>query len=188
MKKNINVVLIGPVAVGKSTVAEQLSQLLGLPFVKMDDYRLAYYREIGYEDDFKTSILEKEGWSGVMHYWKVFDAYSVERLVIDYPGHILDMGGGSTYCVFPEDLQRLKKAFKKSSVFLLLPYSDKNKSLTYLNKRTGWKKTGRNINRDILDNGSNEILASHIIYTAGKTPWQLAKEIANHINFSNFKK
>lgn len=176
-----SIIIIGPVAVGKSTVSIQLANLLGLPVVKIDEYRLAYYRELGYDDTFKTRILEEEGWSGVMHYWKVFDAYSVERFVQDYPGHILDMGGGSTYCVFPEDLQRLKKAFKRSPVVLLLPYPSVNKSLTFLNKRTGCKRTGRNINRDILQNPSNESLATITIYTAHKTPLQIAREIQTYL-------
>ncbi len=176
-----NIIIIGPVAVGKSTVSIQLANLIGMPVVKIDEYRLAYYRELGYDDEFKTRILEEEGWSGVMHYWKVFDAYSVERFVQDFPGHILDMGGGSTYCVFPEDLQRLKKAFKRSPVVLLLPYPNVNKSLTFLNKRTGCKRTGRNINRDILQNPSNESLATITVYTAHKTPHQIAQEILKYL-------
>ncbi len=177
MKKAKNIIIIVPVAVGKSVVTEQLSKLIDKPFVKMDEHRLAYYKEIGYEDDFKTKILEKEGWSGVMHYWKVFDAYAVERFVHDFPGYILDMGGGSSYCVFPEDLIRLKKAFKGSPVILLMPYKDIEKSLTFLNRRTGWKRVGRNINRDILAHPSNENLATHTVFIVHKTPLQIASEI-----------
>ena len=44
----MDVVLIGPIAAGKSTLGTLLSAALGLPQCSMDDVRFRYYREIGY--------------------------------------------------------------------------------------------------------------------------------------------
>lgn len=176
MEKNI--ILIGPVGVGKSTVAEILSKKINLPQISMDKLRLDYYRELGYDEEFRKFISEKEGFAGVIRYWKVFDAYSVERIIQDYPKRcIIDMGGGSTYCVYPDDFNRVKKAFENHFTFLLMPNPDKNKSLIFLNKRTRWEMTGRNINRDIINHESNYLLANYIVYTEDQNPDQIADKI-----------
>ncbi|MFL1677043.1 hypothetical protein [Paenibacillus dendritiformis] len=46
-----NIILIGPILTGKSTLADILSQKLGYPRCSVDDVRWKYYEEIG--ADFK---------------------------------------------------------------------------------------------------------------------------------------
>ena len=43
-----DIILIGPIGTGKSTLGRLLAAKLGLPQVSMDDVRWDYYREIGY--------------------------------------------------------------------------------------------------------------------------------------------
>lgn len=46
MKKDI--ILIGPVGAGKSTIGEMLSKKLGIPQCSLDFIRDKYYKEIGF--------------------------------------------------------------------------------------------------------------------------------------------
>ena len=46
------IILIGPMAAGKSTIAKILAEKLNLPQHPMDDVRWDYYEEIGYNKDF----------------------------------------------------------------------------------------------------------------------------------------
>jgi dephospho-CoA kinase len=52
----MDVVLIGPIAAGKSTLGTLLSAALGLPQCSMDDVRFRYYREIGYRARYQQAL------------------------------------------------------------------------------------------------------------------------------------
>ena len=45
------IILIGPVGTGKSTLGELLSEQLGIPQCSIDDVRWDYYKEIGYDEE-----------------------------------------------------------------------------------------------------------------------------------------
>jgi shikimate kinase len=175
-----DIILIGPVAVGKSTVGKVLAERLGLPQVSMDDKRFDYYRELGYEEAFMKKIFELEGAGGVYRYWKVFDAYSVERLLADHKGVpcVIDMGGGSSVHEHDDQLERVKKALANHiNVVLLLPHEDPAESIRFLDERTGWGGKERNINHHFLAHRSNRELATLTVYVAGRTPEDIATEI-----------
>ncbi len=78
-----DIILIGPVGVGKTTTAKRLSERIKLPLVSMDNLRFEYYKEIGYDDEHGMELKEKIGQKAVYQYWKLFDAHSVERILED---------------------------------------------------------------------------------------------------------
>ena len=45
-----DIVLIGPVRSGKSTLGKLLAQRLNLPQVSIDELRWRYYKEVGYDE------------------------------------------------------------------------------------------------------------------------------------------
>jgi shikimate kinase len=45
-----DIILIGPIGAGKSTVGSLLAVQLGLPQCSMDERRWHYYKEIGYDE------------------------------------------------------------------------------------------------------------------------------------------
>jgi adenylate kinase family enzyme len=45
-----DIILLSPVAVGKTTTAKLLSEKLNKPLISMDDLRFDYYKEIGYNN------------------------------------------------------------------------------------------------------------------------------------------
>ena len=173
-----DIVIIGPVAVGKTSVARSLSQRLDRPMISMDDVREDYYRELGYDDEVARRLFEQDGAASVWCYYKAFDPHSVERILADYPGHIIDMGGGSTVHEHDDQLERIKRALAPyRHVVLLLPYEDREASLAFLDQRTGCGPRRRNINRTLLWHRSNGELATHTVYTAERSPDEIAGEI-----------
>lgn len=52
MSRNISdIILIGPISTGKSTLGKLLAHKLGIPQCSMDDVRLNYYKEINYDEE-----------------------------------------------------------------------------------------------------------------------------------------
>ena len=90
----MDVVLIGPIAAGKSTIGKLLSAALGLPHCSIDDVRFGYYSEIGYDDPLAKRLYESEGFWDLHRYWKPFEAHAVERVLEDHPNSVIDLGAG----------------------------------------------------------------------------------------------
>ncbi len=78
------IILIGPVGVGKTTTAKLLSKKLDLPLVSMDDLRKNYYKEIGYDEKHMLELKSQIGQKAVEQYWSIFDPHSIERILSDH--------------------------------------------------------------------------------------------------------
>ena len=63
-----DIILIGPIGTGKSTLSRLLAEKLNLPQCPMDELRWPYYKEIGYEEEVQKRIQEQEGFPGVYRY------------------------------------------------------------------------------------------------------------------------
>ena len=64
------IILIGPMSVGKSTLAKKLARQLDLPRVELDEVRQRFNNEIGYDEKYASDIVGKEGMAGLIKYWK----------------------------------------------------------------------------------------------------------------------
>jgi shikimate kinase len=179
----MEVILIGPIGAGKSTIADLLARKLNLPQVSMDDVRFDYYQEIGYDADFANRKRAGEGLWGVLPYWKPFEAYAVERLLASHRNCVIDFGAG--HSVYEDEVlfARVQNALSSyQNVCLLLPSLDPDESITILNEREPWlRETSPNINEHFVKHPSNYALAKFIIYTKGKTPDETCDEIARRI-------
>lgn len=175
MKKDI--ILIGPVGVGKSTIGKLLSDHLEIPQASLDDERWNIYKEIGYDFEYADQIMEKEGFLGIYKYWKPFEAYSVERVLNLYPNHIHDFGAGQSAYEDEGLFKRVEELLRPyPNVVLLLPTEDKVKSLEILYERNQFP-----YNDIFINSSSNEKLAKTVVYTEGKTPEETCKEIIKRL-------
>ena len=175
MKRDI--ILIGPVGVGKSTIGKLLSDELGIPQASLDDERWRIYEEIGYDFEYADQKMEEEGFLGIYKYWKPFEAYSVERVLERYPNHIHDFGAGQSVYEDEGLFKRIEAVLKPyPNVVLILPTEDKNRSREILLERNNFP-----YNELFINNPSNEKLAKIVIYTEGKTPEETCREIIKNL-------
>ena len=177
------VILIGPISAGKSTLSKLIAEKLGIPSRHMDQVRVRYYKEIGYDDDLAQQILNKDSFLGLYRYWKPFEAHAVERLLSENEEVVIDFGGG--HSVYEDDalFARVQKALAPYPyVILILPSPDKEKSVKILNERTGGVVSeGFDFHEHFVTHHSNYDLARHIVYTEGKTPEETCAEIVEII-------
>src|SRR5690349_10842163 len=175
-----DIILIGPIRSGKSTLGRLLAEQLDVPQISMDGLCWDYYREIGYyEPD-----AEAHDADGLIA--SRFVLYALERLLADHRECVIDLGGGHSVHRDAADLLRMQQALNAyPNRFLLLPSPDLEKSAAILaerNQGNSWlqtflQKKGWNPNDFFLRHPSNATLAKHTIYTEGKSPEQTRDEI-----------
>ena len=107
---NNRIVLIGPPTVGKSTIAETLSNLLNLEHIKLDEVQ----QKFGYGDGKELKVVKH--------------VLSPEFEKYDTPS-ILDFGGGHVY---NKGVESMLKEYP--NIFLLMPSKDQSKSDELLKK------------------------------------------------------
>lgn len=167
------IVLIGPVGAGKSTIGGLLAEALRLPQVSMDDLRFAYYQQIGYDANYAARLRAEQGFSALIAYWKPFEAYAVEQLLRDYQACVFDLGAGHTVYEDAALFERVRQALAPfRNVVLLQPDPDAELSLDIMESYDPVLARDREINHHFLTHPSNRLLARHVIYWRGLSPEQ----------------
>jgi hypothetical protein len=191
--RDTNIILIGPLSTGKTTVGKLLGAALDLPTVELDDLRWGYSAEIGYDADHAEKLRREGGFQARGVYWKPFEVYSVERLLQDYPaGYVLSFGAGHSVYDDPAHFERVRIALAGYPyVILLLPSADKEESLRLLTERfralvpeigEDDLKQVIDINHSFVEHPANSRLATHTVYTAGKSPEETCEDILALVN------
>ncbi|MEH1831225.1 MAG: AAA family ATPase [Nostoc sp.] len=184
-RKISDIILIGPISTGKSTLGKLLAQKLGIPQCSMDDVRFNYYKEINYDEELAKQIREKEGFQGIYRHWKPFEAYAVERLLSEHKNCVIDFGAG--HSVYEDDklFKRVQQVLEPYiNVVLILPSPDLEESIQILNERNGGIVTNRfDLNEHFVKHHSNYDLAKFIVYTKGKSPEETRDETLKIVKF-----
>ena len=68
-----NLILIGPLAAGKSTIGKLLGDALGVPVIELDDLRWRYYAEMGYDSERAEQLRREGGIQARSVYWNPFE-------------------------------------------------------------------------------------------------------------------
>jgi shikimate kinase len=174
-----DIILIGPIGAGKTTLARLLAKATGKPCVSLDSLCWTYYREIGIDE------AEVANGPDGMIAWR-FNVHAVERALSDCRDCIFDFGAGHSVYREPEALERIERALAPfPNIFLTLPCPEREQSARILaerNRTNQWLYSFTadhqyNPNDHFLIHPSNYRLAKHIVYTQGKTPEQSRDEI-----------
>jgi shikimate kinase len=179
-----DIILIGPINAGKSTIGELLANYLDLPQCSMDEWRWQYYQEIGYDERLAIHIQQTEGFWGVQRYWKPFEAYAVKRLLAEHQNCIIDFGAGHSVYDDQDLFYKVKQALAPYiNVFLLLPSPNQDESIRILNERGELMSNELlEINEHFVRHPSNQELAKFTIYTKAKTPEETCNDILKILN------
>lgn len=177
---NSDIILIGPVRTGKSTLGKLLSEKLARPQISLDDLRWKYYREIGYDDTLAKTIRHQGGFLALVLYWQLFDAHAVERVLAEHCNCIFDFGAGAGASESQENMARVRLALAPyPNVILILPSPDTDETLQILKARDVHPPADLNFdfNRHFLERGFYQRLAKHTVFTRGKLPEETRDEI-----------
>ncbi|WP_100903991.1 shikimate kinase [Nostoc flagelliforme] len=181
-----DIILIGPVRAGKSTIGRILAKKLQLPQISMDILRWNYYQARGWDKQQQQNIAENEGFAGVYRYWKQFEAYAVERLLQEHQNCVIDFGAGHSIYEDDADFHHVSELLADyANVVLLMPSPDPDESVMILNQRLTLTINGMEENRFFLTHQSNYQLATLVIYTHLKTPSQIKDEILQYLELTN---
>lgn len=185
------IVIIGPMAVGKSSVAEILSKKLSLPRCAVDTIRTSYYEKAGLDLEIEEKLRTGEDFWKYVAFIRSYEIDAVEKILRDenFKHSIIDFGAGHTFYEDPEFIFRAKEAFAGiENVILLLPTENMEESMGVLNKRleedeTDEKKLASHIsvNERFIKNHLNQDLAKITVYIKDKTIEQVANEIISKL-------
>jgi shikimate kinase len=173
------IVLIGPVAAGKSTQGALLAERLKLPQCSIDELRWSYYEAAGYDDALAHRTFEAGGFAALYWYWKPFEIDSLERLLVDHHNCVFDLGAGHSVYEHREFFERARAALAPfRHVVLLLPSPDVDASIRILRERGNWEvESDFDFRAHFVTHPSNHELAKHVVFTEGKTPEETCDEI-----------
>lgn len=172
-----DILLIGPMNAGKSTVGRLLAERLDRPEVAIDTLRWDYYKEIGFDPAEQQRLSDLEGFAGVYRYWKPFEMHAVERTLAEHHG-IIHFGAG--HSVYEDDalFARAQAALAPyTNIVLLLPSPDLDESVAILRQRMRLMIGGVDHLRHLLTHPSNQELATLTVATDGRTPDEVCREI-----------
>ena len=179
-----DIILIGPIGAGKSTLAALLAGRLGVPRCCMDEERWPYMQEVGYDASVADGIRKRDRhWRNVFAYWKRFEAHMVERLLEEHRGCVIDFGACQSVYEDGADLARVRAALADhANVVLVLPSPYPAESLRVLKGRA-WEGVagGFDFQAHFVNHPSNSRLATLTVYTEGKTPAATCDEILRRL-------
>lgn len=117
-----DIVLIGPVTSGKSTLAPLLAERLHVPHIALDRIAPAYYDESGFGEEDFARIVQEQGFLTAYRHWCPSLAYATERLLADHRHCVMDLGAGHSHYEDPVLFERVRCALAPyRNVVLLLP-------------------------------------------------------------------
>jgi hypothetical protein len=173
-----NLILIGPMGVGKSTVADWIHTLTGRNRVSLDDDRHPHFsRNL---PGFTGSGLSPQNVPFMTAYrsWKPFEVTSVERHLGAVDNHVIDFGAGHSVYEDPAQFKRVVRAVAGHHVALLMPDTDWERSRKFLIEQH--PRANADFINHVLDNPSNKQLADVIVGREAKSAKEVAIEVLEH--------
>ena len=169
---------LGPMGVGKTSVAKKVSSVLGMDYVDVDEQRWDYFLQQPDYDGLLVERLFNES-KGVeaFSYMKPFEARYAVYILTKYPHSVFDFGAG--YSVYQDAalFEQVRKAFSRHKYIFFLRYSDDQvESLEALRERHADvpKALYYLLNKEFIESSCNEMLSTYIIDTKNKAIQEIA--------------
>jgi hypothetical protein len=197
---NNNIILIGPLATGKSTIAAKLSEITGLLNFPIDKLKWYYRFKNGYNLQTSTDILVNKGFEELIVYVEAFFGTNELKSILNEFEGIIDLGATDSYCDNLQRMRELKSFFHDfPNIFLIMPSKNKKKSKEILDQRL-YKRYEKDplkapvmgsymkMNEKFINSNYNRQIAKHVIYTADKSIETIAQEILKKSQFDNYER
>ncbi len=179
-----SVVLIGPVAAGKSVVGELLAEALGRKFIELDEIAGDYYEEVGQSVDRLVERAQQVGFVIAHQWWQPARVQAVRRVVEQHAGEVISFGAGHSHFEDRSFYDEVQCLVDQCFVVLLLPHSDTETAVSILRARCLCER-GRDylygtvdFIRDWVLSEQNRALADVLVVTDGRNPAEVAETIA----------
>lgn len=177
------VVLIGPAAIGKSTIAPLLALCLGQATVDLDAHAAKYYEEVGQPLSALRTEMARRGYPAAARWWQPARAHAAVRILEDHPGKVISFGAGHSHFEDLAYFDVVRDALAGMTVVFLLPYRDAVRSLQVLRERAiatkghGWTRDGVDYLNDWITSDQNRELATLVAEIGDLGPEQATDHV-----------
>lgn len=180
------ILLFGPMKVGKSSVAKLLAKRLNLKHVRIDELRQEYFAKLGIIHEELMQLEATIDEYDFYRYCSRLELPMMEAVLSEHQNCIFDCGGGNAVYSSDKENQDFAALIAKfPNSFLLLPAPDLYESMMVLNERAyRYKSRDHTFSLDELKMNSDLIkfhldtpVANHVIYNADKTPEEVCDQI-----------
>ena len=167
-----SIIILGPMDVGKTTLASSLANTLNKPRCSLDEIQWSYLAETDF-DHKKVKALLRTDLEMFRLYADPYMVDVVERAILEHPGHIIDFGGGHTAFDDPNHANRIKTILAPIPlVLLLMPSAVTDVSQQML----PGPAEGKKMNPTFIEHPLQYELSKHVIYTHGKNADAVSRE------------
>ena len=178
---HLPIVLIGPQAAGKSTLAAAVAKARGLRHVPLDAVRYYYFLLEGFE--FARQLAAPD-FATVAAYWKPFEIGAAEGVLADFPDSVIDFGASQAHFEQPDRRARFEAALGPlPNVFLLLPSLDLEEAIRICDERDRARMGPRydpmrgELARKYVHSDCFRAVAKHTVVTGGRSVEEAAEEL-----------
>lgn len=181
------VVLIGPAAVGKSTVGPLVARTLGLDFIDLDAVAGPFYVEAGKSLETLQARIVEMGVPTAHRWWQPARLHAVRRLLETTTAAVVALGAGHSHYEDSAYYESVRKLLTGHWVVLLAVAPEVGASVEVLrrrslaSKRRDWIADGIDFLEMWASSTQNADLADVVVYTAGKSAEEVAAAVVQSL-------
>jgi shikimate kinase len=184
------VLLIGPVCAGKSSVLPFVAKGLGTSGVDLDEVAETYYEEVGFGRSRLHEVGAQLGDLGAFRWWQGGHPHAVRRVLGDHRDAVIALGAGHTVFVDPAIQAEVHELLRPHTVVLLLPSPDLDESVRVVRQRAldtrgmSWIMDGHDVIGEWIKGPQNSRLADVTVFAGDRSPAEVAEEVLGHLGAS----
>jgi len=172
------IILIGPIRAGKTTLGKLLAASLSCSFTSLDEYEQIYTQPVGYDPVIAEDLLSTQGLLKYYTYRRSFFDEAVVQFLASHPEGVLELGGGHPIVPDPDKQARIAAALRPyNRVILVIPTPDLHESVALLKTRQGLSINDQDLNELYIVDDTFYRLAKVVVYTESKAPQETCQEI-----------